>query len=196
MGPQDHVDFVLWMAQDLVHRRGRRDCHFLLVGAGESLSSLRELSSDLGLDDWVTFTGWLDENEVNGHVAEAAIGIDTNLQEEVTPVKGMLYMAFRLPVVAFDLRETRSMAGEAALYAVPGDTRDLADRVVALLDDPDRRRRMGAIGRQRVERYLSWELQREPYLAVFERLLGRNTDGSGIPKVMESRGQFLDENRF
>ncbi|MEA2506501.1 MAG: hypothetical protein QOH48_1119 [Actinomycetota bacterium] len=196
MGPQDHVDFVLWMAQDLVHRRGRRDCHFLLVGAGESLSSLRELSSDLGLDDWVTFTGWLDENEVNGHVAEAAIGIDTNLQEEVTPVKGMLYMAFRLPMVAFDLRETRSMAGEAALYAVPGDTGDLADRVVALLDDPDRRRRMGAIGRQRVERYLSWELQREPYLAVFERLLGRNTDGSGIPKVMESRGQLLDENRL
>jgi glycosyltransferase involved in cell wall biosynthesis len=196
MGPQDHVDVVLAVAQDLVHRRGRRDCHFMLVGAGESLSSLRELSSDLGLDDWVTFTGWLDEDDVNRHIAEAAIGMDTNLQEEVTPVKGMLYMAFRLPMVAFDLRETRAMAGEAALYAISGDPGDLADRVVALLDDPDRRRRMGAIGRHRVERYLSWELQRDTYLAVFQRLLHPNTDGSGTPNVMESRGRLLNEQRL
>jgi glycosyltransferase involved in cell wall biosynthesis len=187
MGPQDHVDVVLRVAHDLIHRRGRRDCHFVLVGAGESLPRLRELSSELELDDWVTFTGWVDDDEVNNHLAEAAIGIDTNLQEEVTPVKGMLYMAFHLPFAAFDLPETRSLAEDAGVYAVPGDPQDLADRVAELLDDPERRRRLGEVGRQRVERYFSWEHQRERYLAVFERMLAGNGEGLLTAQVMDQR---------
>lgn len=157
----------------------------MLVGAGESLPQLQELASELKLDDCVTFTGWVDEDEVNEYLTKAAIGIDTNLQEEVTPVKGMLYMAFRLPFVAFDLPETRSLAGDAGAYAVRGDASDLADRVAELLDDPERRRRLGEVGRQRVERYFSWELQRERYLAVFERLLAENGQGSSAPSEME-----------
>ncbi|MEA2486072.1 MAG: hypothetical protein QOD46_1183, partial [Actinomycetota bacterium] len=84
--------------------------------------------------------------------------------------KGMEYMAFRVPFVAFDLLETRRMAEEAALYAPPGDTGALADRIAELLDDPVRRGRMGAIGRARVEQDLSWERQRDRYLAVYSGL--------------------------
>ncbi|MEA2509167.1 MAG: hypothetical protein QOG21_1249 [Actinomycetota bacterium] len=170
MGPQDHVDLVLQVANELVHRRGRRDCHFVLVGAGESLGDLERLSTALDLDEWVTFTGWLEDETVNEYLAKADLGIDTNLQEEVTPVKGMEYMAFQVPFVAFDLLETKRMAEAAALYAPPGDTDALADRIAELLDDPDRRTYMGAVGRARVEQYLSWERQRESYLAVYRGL--------------------------
>jgi glycosyltransferase involved in cell wall biosynthesis len=170
MGPQDHVDFVLRAAEELVHRRGRRDCHFVLVGAGESLEDLRRMCTALDLDEWVAFTGWLEDQMVNDLLLKADVGIDTNLQEEVTPVKGMEYMAFRVPFVAFDLLETRRMAEEAALYAPPGDTGALADRIAELLDDPVRRGRMGAIGRARVEQDLSWERQRDRYLAVYSGL--------------------------
>ena len=40
--------------------------------------------------------------------------------------KTMEYMAFGLPVVAFDLRETRVSAGDAAVYATPNEVNELA----------------------------------------------------------------------
>ena len=49
--------------------------------------------------------------------------------------KTMEYMAFELPVVAFDLRETRVSAGEAAVYVEPNDVHAYAEAIVALMDD-------------------------------------------------------------
>jgi glycosyltransferase involved in cell wall biosynthesis len=47
----------------------------------------------------------------------------------------------------------------------------LAQTIGQLLDDADRRAEMAAIGRKRVEEYLSWDRQREAYLRVYARLL-------------------------
>ena len=49
--------------------------------------------------------------------------------------KTMEYMAFELPVVAFDLRETRVSAGDAAVYVKPNDEHEYAEAIVALMDD-------------------------------------------------------------
>ena len=57
--------------------------------------------------------------------------------------KTMEYMAFELPVVAFDLRETRISASEAAVYATPNDVEEFAKLLVDLVDDEPRRLSMG-----------------------------------------------------
>ena len=44
--------------------------------------------------------------------------------------KTMEYMAFELPVVAFDLRETRVSAADAAVYVTPNDVREYAEAIV------------------------------------------------------------------
>jgi glycosyltransferase involved in cell wall biosynthesis len=89
--------------------------------------------------------------------------------------KTMEYMAFELPVVAFDLRETRVSAGDAAVYVTPNDVHEYARAIVALIDDEDRRARMGKRGRARVERELAWSHQRRAYLGVYRRLAGGRT---------------------
>ena len=58
--------------------------------------------------------------------------------------KTIEYMAFELPVVAFDLRETRVSAGAAAVYAEPNRVDEYARAIVELLDDEPRRKEMGA----------------------------------------------------
>ena len=58
------------------------------------------------------------------------------------------YMAMSRPLVSFDLIEARVSAGEAALYATPNDEREFARLIAELLDDPERRARMGAVGRR------------------------------------------------
>ena len=99
-------------------------------------------------------------------MASSDVGLDTSLQAEVSPVKAMEYMASGLPLVCFDLPETRSIAEDAAVLVAPGDEQALADAVLRLLDDPDARRALGAVGRERVRTWLAWERQSQAYLAV------------------------------
>ncbi len=85
--------------------------------------------------------------------------------------KTIEYMAFGLPVVAFDLKETRVSAGKAATYIADGDVGGFAKAIVELLDDPERRAQMGRIGRERVVRELAWEHQAPRYVSVYDELL-------------------------
>jgi glycosyltransferase involved in cell wall biosynthesis len=78
----------------------------------------------------------------------------------------------RLPVVAFDLRETKVSASRGGPLRRPDDVEDTPQAVVALLDDPTRRTEMGRQGRERVVRHLAWEHQQDGYLRVFDELVG------------------------
>ena len=168
MGAQDHVDLALRAVHELVHATGRTDCQFAFIGDGETLPELRELAGRLGIADWVTFTGWLDEDGCFDYLATADVAMDSNLQPEVSPVKGMEYMAFGVPFVAFDLEATYEMAERAAVYVPAGDTSALAAALDGLLGDPVRRQEMGRWGRHRVESELAWDRQSEAYLSVYE----------------------------
>jgi glycosyltransferase involved in cell wall biosynthesis len=97
------------------------------------------------------------------------------LNDLSTMNKTMEYMAFELPVVAFDLRETRVSAADAAVYVQPTgnpdqDVRDYAQAIVDLIDNGETRARMSKLGRARVEEALAWPYQRQAYLGVYARL--------------------------
>jgi glycosyltransferase involved in cell wall biosynthesis len=91
----------------------------------------------------------------------------------------MEYMAYSLPVVAFDLRETRVSALAAARYVEPNDVESYARAIVALLDDPETRKSMGAFGRERIEGELAWEHQEREYLRVYDELVGSSVGRKG-----------------
>jgi glycosyltransferase involved in cell wall biosynthesis len=166
MGLQDRVDLVVRLAARVVHGLGRRDCRFVLVGDGECLEDLRRQVAEEGLEDWVGFTGWVAEEVVFRHLASAHLGVDTSLQQEVTPVKALEYMAFGLAFAGFDLTETHRLADGAAVLVPAGDLDALAGAVAGLLDDDGLRRRLGESGRTAVEQRLSWECQAATYLGV------------------------------
>jgi glycosyltransferase involved in cell wall biosynthesis len=166
MGPQDRVDLVLRLADRVVNVLGRTDCGFAVLGDGECLDELRRQAGEMGLDRWVHFTDWLPEDQVFSYLVTADLGVDTSLQAEVSPVKAMEYMGCGLPVVSFDLPETRRITDGAGALAPAGDEEALARALVDLLDDPDRRAALGAAGRTRVRDWLSWERQSPEYVRV------------------------------
>jgi glycosyltransferase involved in cell wall biosynthesis len=174
MGPQDGVDLALRAAASIV-RAGRDDVHFVFVGSGDSFDDLVALSSELGIADRTTFTGRVPDDTVFDILSTADIGLCPDplnpLNDVSTMNKTMEYMSFELPVVAFDLKETRVSAGSAALYARPNDVDEFSNAIVTLLDDPDRRSELGRIGRERVERELAWSHQAVKYVGVYESLL-------------------------
>jgi glycosyltransferase involved in cell wall biosynthesis len=178
MGPQDGVDIVIRAADLIVNSMGRKDISFTLMGKGDSYPELVAERDRLGLQDYVEMPGRVPDETVKAVMSTADVGLSPDplnpLNDVSTMNKTMEYMAFRLPVVAFDLRETRVSAQDAARYVTPGDTEGYARAIVDLVDDPQACEEMGRYGRQRVEEHLAWGHQRIGYLAVFDELAGRS----------------------
>src|SRR5262249_43639015 len=177
MGPQDGVDNVVRAAHIVINELGRRDIAFTLIRSGDPLHDPGALRDELGLAGHVEFTGRAPDDLVASILSTADVGLSPDpknpLNDVSTMNKTMEYMAFELAVVAFDLRETRVSAGEAAVYVQPGDLRGYAEEIVKLMDDEPRRVLAGKVGRTRIEQELAWGYQELAYLDVYRKVLDR-----------------------
>jgi glycosyltransferase involved in cell wall biosynthesis len=177
MGQQEGIDLLLAAVRHLVVEKGRRDVHFTLVGAGTELPKLQALTHELALDEFVTFTGRVSDEVLLEVLNTADVCVNPDVVNEMndksTMNKIMEYMAVAKPIVQFELKEGRVSAGDASLYARPNDPVDLAERMLELLDDPARREAMGKLGRERVEKDLSWQRQVPVLLKAYDTLFER-----------------------
>jgi len=184
MGPQDGVDLAVRAAAHIVHDLGRDDVAFTFMGAGDSYDEIVALRDELGLQDYLELPGRVPDDTVFDVLSTAAVGLSPDpknpLNDVSTMNKTLEYMAFGLPVVAFDLKETRVSAGESASYVPSGDVAAYAAAIVQLLDDADRREEMGWAGRLRIEKELGWLHQRTAYVGVYDRLVGRTRTSTRV----------------
>jgi len=183
MGPQDGVDQLLRLMDELVHRRGRRDLHLVLLGFGDCLEALKREAHERGLDGCVTFTGRVGPDQIADYLSTADLGLGPDLKTPLNDVstmnKTMEYMAYCLPSVSFDLTEVRVSAGDTGVYVPSGDIVAFADAVESLLGDPERRATLGVAARSRAVDVLDWRPQSDAYVGVYDRLLGRARHGGG-----------------
>jgi glycosyltransferase involved in cell wall biosynthesis len=174
MGEQEGIPYLLQAAVHIVLTRGRNDVHFGLVGGGTSLDEMRDYARRLGIEAHVTFTGRVpDENLLEMlNTADVCVNPDVanDMNDKSTMNKIMEYMALGKPIVQFDLAEGRYSAREASLYAKRNDPVDMAEKIIELLDDPERRAVMGQYGRRRVETELEWRYEAPKLLAAYEKL--------------------------
>ncbi len=176
MGQQEGIRYLLEAARYIVNEMGRTDVHFGLVGSGPELGALIRLAEELEVADFVTFAGRVPDQELLELLNTADVCVNPDeynaMNDKSTMNKVMEYMALGKPIVQFDLTEGRLSAQEASLYAKPNDSVDLAEKIVELLDDPDRREQMGKFGRERVVNELAWRHEVPKVLAANEKLWG------------------------
>jgi glycosyltransferase involved in cell wall biosynthesis len=176
IGKQEGLDLLLQSIAYLRHERGRDDTHYTIVGHGTEVPALVAMSRHLRIDDCVEFTGRVPDDELWRILGTADVCVSPDranaMNDKSTMNKVLEYMALSKPIVQYELTEGRYSAGEASLYAAANDTRDFADKLAALLDDPERRRRMGEIGRARVEAELGWHHQVPKLLQAYAVALG------------------------
>ncbi|WP_295455677.1 glycosyltransferase family 4 protein [uncultured Thiodictyon sp.] len=184
IGQQDGLDLLMRAVAHLVYQLRRTDTLFIVVGDGPQKSAIEALASTLNIAPYLRFTGYLSGPPLFERLASADIGVCCDpknaFNDKLSMNKVMEYMSFGLPVVQFDLTENRLLAGDASMYA--GDDNDphaLAEAIDALLDDPQRRQRMGHLGRQRIESELAWCHQVAAYLRVYRELLGGPESNAG-----------------
>ena len=175
MAASEGPTLAIEAAASLVHELGRKDCGFAFLGDGKMRPDLERLVDKLDLREWVWFPGWVEKEGVLDYLATADIGLSPDPAggpvEWATPTKAHEFMAFGVPVVGFQRLEQMGSVGEAGAFVADNSPAKLAVVIDQLLDDPERRRRMGKHGRKRMVELLAWDHQGRRYIDLYRQLL-------------------------
>ncbi len=174
MGEPEGIDYLLRMVYYIVHKKNRSDIHFMLIGSGPMAEKLKDLSKELEVNEFVEFTGFKQGEELLERLSSCDVCVEPSptsaYNENCTMNKILEYMAMGKAIVQFDLREGRRSAQEASLYAKPNDEVEFADKILQLLDFPERRQKLGAEGRRRMEEILEWQYQAPKLLDAYDKV--------------------------
>jgi glycosyltransferase involved in cell wall biosynthesis len=143
-----HEDFL--RAASLI-ARGRKDAHFVIVGAdststGKHRLSLERLIAELNLTTRVHLTGWLDD------VAPLLAALDVYVSASHTESFGLAIveaMALGLPIVATATEGAQEIINgeDTGVLVHVGDVEAMASAVLRLLEDANARKRIGTLAR-------------------------------------------------
>lgn len=191
--PKDHGDefLVIYIGNFTAQRdldtliRGFHEFHseypssrLLMIGDGQKRQSLEELTHDLGNEDAVEFTGWIDFESIFDHLTVSDVGICTwvggNEDSKCTlPNKLFQYMYAGVPVVASDLPAMKEIVEktECGLIVPPGDPTKLATMLENLFREPGKRECLGKKGRRAVENKYNFEQEGERLIGAYRKVL-------------------------
>jgi len=143
---------------------------FVIAGEGELRAETEKLASDLGLNDSCLFIGRC--ASVPDLLAASDVCVLSS-QAEGFSNSILEYMAAGRAVVATNVGGASEaiVEGETGHLVNAGDDRAMAERLIALLRDPETRRTMGLNGRRRIEQRFSTENRLITTTALYKRWL-------------------------
>lgn len=153
--------------------RTERDLELVLITKPQKGGRTEQLIEELGLRDHVQFVHGISDEELVRIMGSAEIACVPSLYEGFSLPTAEL-MACETPLVvsrAGAIPEVVGPDGECADLVPPGDVGALASAVAALLDDPQRRERMGRAGRRRVQELFSWRAVAEATAAAYREVI-------------------------
>ncbi|AOY84353.1 MAG: glycosyltransferase family 4 protein [Moorea sp. SIO1G6] len=178
MGEPEGIDYLLKSVRYIVYEKQRQDIQFMLIGSGPMFEKLQELSEKLGVADYVEFTGRIEDQELLERLSSCDVCVNPDKKmpynERSTMNKIMEYMAMGKPIVQFDLLEGRRSAAGASVYAKGNDEVDFAEKILELIEDPERRKQMGLEGQCRMKEKLEWRYQAPKLLDAYGAISLKN----------------------
>jgi glycosyltransferase involved in cell wall biosynthesis len=146
------------------------DVRMLIVGDGPERERLRAQAESSGLLPSVVFTGR--QSPVAPLMAACDVVCLPSIQREGLGLTLLEAMTAGKAVVGSDLDGVREVvaASETGALVPPNDSDRLAETLAWVLADPDRRRAMGANGRERVERLFSERLMLQRITELYDEL--------------------------
>ena len=133
---------------------------FVLIGSGNELEKLKEISKKKNLDANVEFKGWIKRNDIPQNISDASIGIGplrtTDVTEGALPIKVLEYMASSLPIIAQKgTLPDDVLVNEKNGFFVNG-VDELAEKIILLLKNSKQVEIMGKESLKMVQKF-SWE---------------------------------------
>jgi len=145
--------------------------HFDIVGDGEYRRELQSLTEELGLQNYVTFHGFVSRERLLELLCRAQVGIVPMLLEYQSPNKLFEFVALGKPVIASDLETFRQHFSENEIcYFRRGDPHDLARVIERAVQQPSRTHEFAQRAMERYNCY-RWARMSQRYLGVYNELL-------------------------
>ena len=170
--------------------RTERDVELILVTQPKPGGRTEKLIEKLSITDSVRFVHGISDAELVGLMGSAEIACVPSLYEGFSLPTAEL-MACATPLIASRagaIPEVVGPDGFCADLVTPGDVGELEAALAALLDDPERRRRYGANGRQRVDELFSWRAVAAKVAKVYEETIaGYRTEHSHEEDISADR---------
>jgi D-inositol-3-phosphate glycosyltransferase len=186
--PRKGIDNVIRSIAELPHGMPVR----LVVVGGETRNAeddtsfemrrLRQMASDHGVSDRVTFTGHRGRSELRRYYAAADVFVTTPWYEPfgITPLEAM---ACGIPVIGSDVGGIKfSVQDDIAGYLIsPRDPKTLAQRLATLWANPLKARAMGRAGLARARTMFTWERVASELAEVYRQVGGGRAKSVVIP---------------
>ncbi|RMH68940.1 MAG: glycosyltransferase family 1 protein [Gemmatimonadetes bacterium] len=161
------VDLLL---QSIQYLRAKTDrFHFLIMGY-PNVAHYRQKAKDLNIEDRITFTGRIDYRQANRYLNLGDIAISPKISSSEANGKLLNYMACGLPTVVFNSSTNRELLGESGIYANWIDSKDLAEQLITLAEQPGRRRQISNQLRARAVTQFSWQVQAQKLDNILKNL--------------------------
>ena len=174
IGQQEGIEYLLEAAKYIKESKGRNDIFYGIVGGGPHLEALKQKCKEMKIDDIFEFTGRVSDEVMLDYLNTADVCVNPDeyneMNDKSTMNKILEYMALGKPIVQFDLTEGKYSAQKASLYAKPNDSKDLAEKIMFLLDNEEKRVEMGQYGMNRIKNELSWEHTSKELLRGYDSL--------------------------
>ena len=146
------------------------DAVFVIAGEGELRKETEQLAAELGVTESCLFIGRC--ASVPDLLAASDVCVLSS-QAEGFSNSILEYMAAGRAVVATNVGGASEaiVEGETGHLVSSGDDRAMAERLIALLRDPEKRRTMGLNGRRRIEQCFSTENRLNTTIRLYQKFL-------------------------
>jgi glycosyltransferase involved in cell wall biosynthesis len=151
----------------------RKETRVLIVGGGTLLDHFRKAVEDAGLTENFIFTGYVSYDDLPQYYKMMSIFIAPVHKESFGQVSPMA-MNMGIPVAGYHTGALPEIIADESLLAPPGDYKKLAEIVIDLLDDRERRLKTGAANHSRAVENFSVEAMIRSYQEIYTSLTMSN----------------------
>jgi len=139
----------------------------ILVGEGPERKRLENLTKELNLEKEINFIGGVENNKIPEYMSVSDIFILSSLSESFGIVN-LEAMASGLPIVATKVGGIPEIVkdGENGFLVEPGDSKQIAEKILYLLSNDDIRKSISIANREKAKNY-SWDSVVDKLIAVY-----------------------------
>jgi glycosyltransferase involved in cell wall biosynthesis len=147
------------------------DTKLVIVGSGPLEKEIRQLIKDLDIDDRVIMVGSQSLENVADYLSKAKVFVRPSLSEGLGTAF-LEAMAVGLPIIGTPVGGIPDFLkdGETGLFCKIGDSGDIADKIIKLLENPELRNKLVNNGRKLVEEKYSWDLIASKFKDIYARI--------------------------
>jgi glycosyltransferase involved in cell wall biosynthesis len=157
----------------------RADIFLTIVGDGKMRGEIERMVIDLGLENNVRLTGWIENRLIPSLIAEADVGLLPFLPCEHIHItlsnKLFDYMAMGIPVLAADTRSLKRVVGETGcgITFKAGSEQNLAEKILLMYANPELRKECSDNGRESALRLYNWGKDERRLLDAISRVCSK-----------------------